>query len=142
MAVSEFNYGSDDSGLVWGFLIGDAQAVPLCVRDAAEWMRQPGPGEFLWLHFNLSNTASERWLRAHAGLADEFYGTLHQGSRSTRIEIADDALIAVVNDVLHGFSIDSAEISTLWAHVTPNLVISARQAAGLDRTPAPGRAPG
>jgi zinc transporter len=127
MAVSEFNYGSDDSGLVWGFLIGDAQATPLGVRDAAEWMRQPAPGEFLWLHFNLSNTASERWLRAHAGLADEFYGTLHQGSRSTRIEIADDALIAVVNDVLHGFSIDSAEISTLWAHVTPNLVISARR---------------
>lgn len=127
MAVSEFKYGSDDSGLVWGFLIGGPKAVPVGAQGAADWMRQPNPGEFLWLHFNLSNTASERWLRAHAGLADEFYGTLHQGSRSTRIEIADNALIAVVNDVLHGFSIDSAEISTLWAHVTPNLVISARR---------------
>jgi len=37
MAVSEFNYGSDDSVLVWGFLIGDAQAslralIPLLQR--------------------------------------------------------------------------------------------------------------
>lgn len=128
MAVSEFNYGSDESGLVWGFLIGaDGSAVPINVKHAAAWMAAPAPDKFLWLHFNLSNTASERWLRAHAALADEFYATLHQGSRSTRIEIADNALIAVVNDVLHGFSLDSAEISTLWAHVTPHAVISARR---------------
>lgn len=128
MAVAGFSYGSDDSGLVWGFLIGqDARALPIGVPEALAWMRAPQPGQFVWLHFNLSNTASERWLRQHAGLADEFYATLHQGSRSTRIEIADNALIAVVNDVLHGFSLDSAEISTLWAHVTPHAVISARR---------------
>ena len=128
MAVAGFSYGSDDSGLVWGFLIGqDARALPIGVPEALAWMRAPQSGQFVWLHFNLSNTASERWLRQHAGLADEFYATLHQGSRSTRIEIADNALIAVVNDVLHGFSLDSAEISTLWAHVTPHAVISARR---------------
>ena len=128
MVVPGFNYGSDDSGLVWGFLIGpDTAATPLGVREAAAWMQDPQPGQFIWLHFNLSNTASERWLHLHADLADEFYATLHQGSRSTRIEIADNALIAVVNDVLHGFSLDSAEISTLWAHVTPHAVISARR---------------
>ena len=27
-------------------------------------------GEFLWLHFNLSNTASERWLRALVNRVD------------------------------------------------------------------------
>lgn len=90
-------------------------------------MRDPQPEQFIWLHFNLSNTASERWLRNHAMLADEFYETLHQGSRSTRLELADNALIAVVNDVLHGFSLDSAEISTLWVHVTPHVAISARR---------------
>jgi zinc transporter len=135
-AASGFNYGSDKSGLVWGFLIDPGAtavpaaaptAVPIGAADAVRWMAAPQPGQFIWLHFNLSNTASERWLRQHAGLADEFYATLHQGSRSTRIEIADNALIAVVNDVLHGFSLDSAEISTLWAHVTPHAVISARR---------------
>ena len=85
------------------------------------------PGQFVWLHFNLANAASERWLRAHAELDDDFFEILHQGSRSTRIEIADHALVAVVNDVQHNFSFDSADISTLWVHVTPHGVISARR---------------
>ena len=96
-------------------------------KDAETWLHAPVPGQFVWLHFNLSNAASERWLRAHAGLPEEFYETLHQGSRSTRIEVADGALIAVVNDVLHNFSVDTAEISTLWVHVTPHGVITARR---------------
>ncbi|KQV49617.1 magnesium transporter CorA [Massilia sp. Root335] len=128
MATPAFNYGSDISGLVWGFLLnGAGPALPVDAGEAEAWLRAPVPGQFVWLHFNLSNAASERWLRAHAGLPDEFYETLHQGSRSTRIEIADDALIAVVNDVLHNFSVDTAEISTLWAHVTPRGVITARR---------------
>jgi zinc transporter len=128
MALPAFSYGSDDSGLVWGFLLGErARAQSIDAGDALARLRQPVSGQFVWLHFNLSNTASERWLRAHAALGDEFYEMLHQGSRSTRIEIADDALIAVVNDVLHKFSFDSAEISTLWLHVTPHAVISARR---------------
>jgi zinc transporter len=57
----------------------------------------------------------------------EFFEALHQGSRSTRIELADESLIAVVNDVLHGFSFDPSEISTLWVHVTPRIFISARR---------------
>jgi zinc transporter len=36
-------------------------------------------------------------------------------------------LIAVVNDVLHGFSFDPSEIATLWVSVTPTLVVSARR---------------
>ena len=127
MATPAFNYGSDVSGLVWGFLLEGGAATPLDAQDAAHWLRAPVTGQFVWLHFNLSNAASERWLRAHAGLPDEFYETLHQGSRSTRIEVADDALIAVVNDVLHNFSVDTAEISTLWVHVTPRGVITARR---------------
>ncbi|MFP5389920.1 MAG: transporter [Gammaproteobacteria bacterium] len=128
MTAVAFNYGSDESGLVWGFLIGaKGKHEPIEAAAAQTWMAAPAPGEFLWLHFNLSNVASERWLRTHAQLADEFYETLHQGSRSTRIELADDALIAVVNDVLHNFSVDTADISTLWVHVTPQVVISARR---------------
>lgn len=132
MALSAFSYGSDDSGLVWGFLIGaDAATVPIGAADAvarlARGIGPPADGRFVWLHFNLSNAASERWLRAHADLGDGFYEILHQGSRSTRIEIVDNALVAVVNDVLHNFSFDSADISTLWVHVMPHGVISARR---------------
>ena len=130
MALPSFSYGSDDSGLVWGFLVGEGGVTttidaPAAIARMAQ--PEPEPGQFVWLHFNLSNAASERWLRAHAALEENFYEALHQGSRSTRIEVADEALVAVVNDVLHNFSFDSADISTLWVHVTPHGVISARR---------------
>ena len=99
MATPAFNYGSDVTGLVWGFLLQDAaQAVSVDAKDAETWLRAPVPGQFVWLHFNLSNAASERWLRAHAGLPEEFYETLHQGSRSTRIEVADGSTEAAADE--------------------------------------------
>ena len=132
MQVADFNYGSDPSGLVWGFLFGSGlHAVTLDSTAAIEWLREPdrhSSTEFIWLHFNLSNAASEKWLQTHVTLADEFYETLHQGSRSTRIEVADNTLIAVVNDVLHNFSFEASDISTLWLSVNQRIVISARHA--------------
>ncbi|CAN5120949.1 transporter [soil metagenome] len=131
MVTAGLTYGSDQSGLVWGFLFGrDAAVIPISSSAAIEWMRarplEKSP-EFLWLHFNLTNTASEKWLAEHAGLAGEFFEMLHQGSRSTRIELAENTLIAVVNDVLHDFSFDPSDIATLWVSVSPQLVISARR---------------
>jgi zinc transporter len=131
MAVNDVNYGSDPSGLVWGYLLGRDSGTAQAIDSASalRWLGEPGghPDQFLWLHFNLSNAASEKWLKAHAHLADEFYETLHEGSRSTRIEMADNTLIAVVNDVLHDFSFEASDISTLWLTVAPNVVISARR---------------
>jgi zinc transporter len=132
MQSTEVSYGSDPSGLVWGFLF-ERDGAPARALDsvaALAWMDDPArrsSGQFVWLHFNLSNAASEKWLKAHARLADEFYETLHQGSRSTRIELADNTLIAVVNDVLHDFSFEASDISTLWINVAHDVVISARR---------------
>nr|WP_317205586.1 transporter [Janthinobacterium sp.] len=131
MEVADFSYGSDPSGLVWGYLFGrGAQALALDSAAALDWLNraeQQAPDEFIWLHFNLSNAASEKWLKTHVRLAEEFYETLHQGSRSTRIELAENTLIAVVNDVLHNFSFEASDISTLWLSVTRRIVISARR---------------
>lgn len=128
MEHADFNYGSDPSGLVWGFQFGpDQRPQALDSGAALAWMDAPLAGEFIWLHFNLSNAASEKWLKAHGKLADEFFETLHQGSRSTRIELAEGDLIAVVNDVLHSFSFEASDISTLWINVSERVVISARR---------------
>jgi zinc transporter len=131
MAVAGHAYGSDASGLVWGYLFDRAAgtAQPLEADSVPAWLAQGAAteGQFAWLHFNLSNAASEKWLKSHTVLADEFYESLHQGSRSTRIELADDTLIAVINDVLHDFSFDAGDISTLWLTITPQLVISTRR---------------
>lgn len=132
MSTTELgSYGSDPSGLIWGFLFGrEPHALRIDSLDAAAWLRAlPAHDneEFVWLHFNLSNTASEKWMVEHAGVTDEFGEALHDGSRSTRIELANNTLIAVVNDVLHNFSLDSADIATLWLNVTNRMVISTRR---------------
>jgi zinc transporter len=121
------------NGLVWGFWLGDGAAMPVTSDDIGSGIAATAPSDgesssrFLWLHFNLSQASTEKWLRDHAPLPPEFFEALQQGSRSTRIDQVDDGLIAVVNDVLHGFSFDASELSTLWLWVTPKLVISARR---------------
>jgi len=132
MQNSAPSYGSDQSGLVCGFLFGraaDGQGLPIDCDAARQWLgaRAQHPDEFIWLHFNLANTATEKWLHEHTVLPEEFYDSLHEGPRSTRIELADDTLIAVVNDVLHDFSYEASDISTLSLSVGRQLVISARR---------------
>ena len=132
--MSEFiiqNYGADPTGLVWGYRMH--AAAPPEVINSTQLMAalldvvSRADAGFLWLHFNLSHASAERWLREHAKLPSEFFEALHQGSRSTRIELVDESMIAVVNDVLHDFSFDPSELSTLWLSLTPKLVISARK---------------
>ena len=124
-------YAQDRSVLVWAYRFNQAhqgEVVPTAILEQITQEAQAEDFEgFLWLHFNLSQASTEKWLHAHTTLPPEFYEALHQGSRSTRIELADDALIAVVNDVLHGFAFDPSDISTLWLHVSPHLIISARK---------------
>ena len=132
MQTTPLSYGSDQSGMVCGYLFGrsaDGKGQPLDTDAACAWLRQreQHPQEFIWLHYNLANTASEKWLHEHTALPDEFYESLHEGPRSTRIELADNTLIAVVNDVLHDFSFEPSDISTLWLSVDKQIVISARR---------------
>jgi zinc transporter len=123
------SYGSDPDGLICGFAFEPGGAGrPLALDEALAWLDSPAsqPG-FLWLHFNLSNVAADRWIRTHLALPPEFFEALQQGSRSTRIEDASDKLIAVVNDVAFEFSFDPSDIATLWACVTDRVVVSARR---------------
>lgn len=130
-AIPAFHYGSDASGLVWGYrFAGDACPVALDTAAALAWLQdgQPiGGDEFVWLHFNLSNAACEKWMRQNLSLVDEFFATLQEDSRSTRIELSEEMLIGVVNDVSHDFSFQSADIATLWVSVAEPLVVTARR---------------
>jgi len=131
MDATLLSYGSDQSGLICGYVFdGTAAGRAITTELALEWLRHRDrhpQGEFIWLHLNLANAHSEKWLIDHAGLPEEFYETLHEGSRSTRIEHANGTLIAVVNDVLYDFSFNPSDISTLWAGVDARVVITARR---------------
>ena len=123
------------SSLICGFVMAEGRAGrAVGLTEALQWLASPpagddASGEFIWLHFNLSDATTERWLQVHAQsleLVPEFFEALRQGSRSTRIEDADDRLIAVVNDVAFEFSFDPSEIATLWMSVSAHVVVSAR----------------
>lgn len=117
----------DDHGLICGYLFERGQpARPLeTAQDALAGLAATGEG-FIWLHFNLSNAGCLRWLRAHAGLGENFFEALDEGSRSARIERDGDGLFAVLNDVAFDFSFDAQEVDTLWISVSQRRVVSAR----------------
>lgn len=122
-------YGGDATGLICGYLFaqGGTGARALATDEAAAWLEAPATdGEFAWLHFNLSHAPAQRWLERHAGLPDSFYEALRDGLHSTRVERADDVLVAVINDVHFDFSFEPSDISTLWIAVGPRLVVTAR----------------
>jgi zinc transporter len=127
---SDASYGSDRSGLISGFLFRPGRAgEPINTAGAVRWLKGHEPaddGAFAWLHFNLANASTERWLRDHLGEVDAFFDALHEGSRSTRIEFAHDALIAVVNDVLYEFDFEPSQIATLWMCVDERTVVTTR----------------
>jgi len=120
-------YGADTSGLICGFLFeADGQGASVDAVQALRWLNQDPSNGFVWLHFNLAHSAAEKWMRENVTLSDQFYESLRDGSRSTRVERDDDMLVAVVNDVHYDFAFEPSDISTLWLSVGPRLVVTAR----------------
>lgn len=124
-------YGSDSSGLIYGYLFVAGQAArPLDAAAAAGWLQEARAADskaFVWLHFSLSNVNSEKWLGDYLPLPEDYFDTLREGSGATRIEQAEDCLIAVINDVIYDFSDDASQTSTLWMCVNRNFVVSSRR---------------
>ncbi|QDL55881.1 transporter [Rhodoferax aquaticus] len=123
-------YGADTSGLIYGFQFNpDGHAVALDAAAALRWLNSEqvaSQGGFVWLHFNMAHASTEKWLRENLQLSGVFHESLKDGSRSTRVELDDDTLVAVVNDVHYDFAFEPSDISTLWLSVGRNLVVSAR----------------
>jgi zinc transporter len=129
--VTTSTYGADEHGLICGFAFRPAApGEPIGSADAVARIQghvAAGGGGFVWLHFNLSNAHAEAWLRRHAGLDEEFFDALREGSRSSRIERDGDTLFAVINDVTFDFDFDASDLATLWVSARDGVVVSARR---------------
>ena len=129
-------YGSDKAGLVCAYLFTpDHPARAIDADEAAERLSagEGSPLEFLWLHFSLTNAATEHWLRRHVPLPDVFYELARERS-STRVEAVDEALLGVINDVQF-FAAEASSASTVSLYVARRLMVSARttQLRAIDR---------
>ena len=120
--------GSDQDGPIWGYhFVPNQPARSITSQAAVEFLTAPGPGvpdEFLWLHFSLSNVASEPWLRRYLTLPDTFYESLHSDIDATHLEQDGDALVARIHDVLFDFTFD-VPVATTTLCVKPRVLVSA-----------------
>jgi zinc transporter len=121
-------YGADQHGLICGFVFGpDGVGRSVGAEEALQWLAQPLQNDgFVWLHFNLAQVHAEKWMHQYLALSDVFYETLREASRSTRVELDDGTLVAVVNDVHYDFAFEPSDISTLWLSVSAKLIVTAR----------------
>jgi zinc transporter len=128
MASPASTYGSDKDGLVWGYAFAPGAAGRVIDAEAAlaELAGLASGDAFVWLHFNVANAASERWMRQHLDLPASFLHSLHEATSSTRVEQAGEWLVAVLNDVLFDFAFDSSHASTVSLCVERRLMVSAR----------------
>ena len=121
-------YGPGAAGLICGYVFTPGtRGRAVNTAEAAAWLQSKPTEGFVWLHFNLAQAACEKWLHQNLALTEAFYETLKEESRSTRIEYADEVLIAVVNDVQFDFSFEAPEISTMWISSDARMLVSARK---------------
>jgi len=126
-AFPEPTYGSDADGLVWGYLLTPASSArPISATEAAGWLAAPVEGEFLWLHFNISNAAALPWLRQHLELPSAFLEEIDISGGTTRLEQQDDVLIAFLHDILFDFRFDATEVASVSIAANQRALVSAR----------------
>lgn len=130
MRLIDKTYGSNEHGLIWGYRFAPGEPAQAIDTDAVERLlageHDDAPETFLWLHFSLSNQASERYLRRVLALPDAFFDSLRLDVGSTRLEVASDFLIAVIHDVLFDSTFDASEVGTTSLCIGPRLLVSAR----------------
>jgi zinc transporter len=120
--------GSDQDVPVWGYRFAPNEPVrSITSQEAVAFLTAPDPAvpnEFLWLHFSLSNPASEPWLRRYLTLPDSFYESLHSDLDATHLEQDADSLVARIHDVLFDFTFN-APVATTTLCVRPRVLVSA-----------------
>src|SRR5215813_7003829 len=125
LTAAEAGYGSDTIGLVWAYAFrAGSPCRPVNPEEALRYLHeQPEDRPFLWLHFALSNSASERWMKENLQLPQAFTDSL-RGNPSTRVETTDTSLVAVVHDVQF-FGADTGNHATVTLSVDQYMMVSA-----------------
>ena len=122
---------TDQYGLIWGYDFAPNQPPrSITSAEAVEFLTAPGPGvpdEFLWLHFSISHSDSEPWLRRYLNLPDTFYECLRSDIDSTHLVQDGDSLVAHIHDVLLDFTFDASAVTTTSLCIKPRVLVSARR---------------
>ena len=118
------------NGVVFAWAItssGENYELPLV--DIAQSLEDPNLS--IWLHLNLTNFQVQRWLEKTSLVPERIVEIIEEGvnrSRLERVEKLDDCLLMVMNDFAQEFGNkeNDSSLGTLWAFLTPRLMISLR----------------
>ncbi len=118
-----------EDGVVFAWRITGEDSGEIAAHEVEHALSNPD--QSLWLHLSLSNARVQRWIRQTPHLPETLKeAILDEVSRSRMetIEEFGDGLMMVMNDYRIGLqkSDDDEETGTLWAIMTPCLMLSLR----------------
>lgn len=111
-------------GLVWGVCCSGAEAAPIDADIAA-----PGPGEWLWLHFNLADMRTPAWLAATSLVPKPAVERLLSKDDTQQLVALGNCIAGVVFDLVHDFDRTIDEFGHFRFVLTERLLITGRRRA-------------
>lgn len=118
-----------EDGVIFAWEISAYDAHEVEPRDVDSVLSEPDKS--LWLHLNLSNARVQHWIRHTPHLPDALKDAILDEVNRSRMETIEefgDGLMMVMNDFRVGLSRTEGdeETGTLWAIMTPRLMLSLR----------------
>lgn len=111
--------------MIWGFDIVGGQARPLTPDDLSA---EPAAGANRWLHLNLADQRSRRWLAEQDVIPVQIREALLGPDAHQRALIDGAFVFGAFHDVMREFQAGSAtQMSTVRMAVGPGLTVTARQ---------------
>lgn len=111
-------------GLVWGFDFADARAWPV---SEADLVGPDAPRGFRWLHFNLADQRTARWLAEHQPVSPAATRVLLSAEDAQHGETDGEALALVLHDFELDFIESEPRIGILRIAVGPSMIVTARR---------------
>ena len=112
----------DSAGLICGFHLNQSSAAqPLDPRG--DWLAATGP---LWLHFNLADSRSRRWISECSILPAAARERLLSDDRHVGLHAAENGLAGALGDVHFEFESDPEQIGLLRVYIDKDRVITGR----------------
>ncbi|HTI67334.1 MAG TPA: CorA family divalent cation transporter [Caulobacteraceae bacterium] len=116
--------GAIQPGLIWGFDFLGGEARPVGDVDLAS--DRPRPDGFRWLHFNLADQRSQRWIAGSAPLPASVRELLVSADVHQRLAVEDGVAGFVLEDVERDFDDGEIRVGVVRFAVGPDLMITAR----------------
>jgi zinc transporter len=111
-------------GLVWGVRCSGEDATPVDAEIAP-----PGPGEWLWLHFNLADLRAQKWLAECDLVGRPGLGRLLSKDDAQQLVPTGDCVAGVFFDLVHDFDRATEDFGLVRFVVADRVLITGRRRA-------------